>query len=112
MLFLLDRSQVYSAMNKVLAQIHSVDVNAAGIGDYGKQDSSYVARTVKTWTRQYEASKTKDITSMDKLIAWLPQNIPQQRVKTSVVHGDFRVDNLIFDVDDPTRLVSHTILAL
>ena len=89
-------------------QIHSVDVETAGLSDYGKH-GEYVGRQVKTWTRQYEASKTGEIPAMDKVrvidvflfhcrqvIAWLPVNIPAQR-RTSVVHGDFRVDNLIYD---------------
>ena len=92
-----------------------MDVETAGLSDYGKH-GEYVGRQVKTWTRQYEASKTGEIPAMDKVrpgntfsslspgdflrhcqvIAWLPVNIPAQR-RTSVVHGDFRVDNLIYD---------------
>ena len=72
-----------------------MDVETAGLSDYGKH-GEYVGRQVKTWTRQYEASKTGEIPAMDKVIAWLPANIPAQR-RTSVVHGDFRVDNLIYD---------------
>jgi len=93
-----DRERVYSAMNKTIAKIHSVDINEAGIADYGKH-GDYVSRQVKTWTKQYEASKTEDIESMNKVIKWLPENIPKQSA-VSVVHGDFRVDNLIFDKDD------------
>ena len=101
------RKKVYAAMNKTIAKIHSVDVNAAGIADYGKHGKDadkyeecmpddaggYVARQVKTWSRQYQASKTQEIESMNKVMEWLSKNIPEQS-KTSVVHGDFRVDNL------------------
>ena len=106
-------------MNKTIAKIHSVDVHAAGIADYGKHGKDadkyeecmpddaggYVARQVKTWSRQYQASKTQEIESMNKLMDWLAKNIPEQP-KTSVVHGDFRVDNLIFDNNDPSKVLA------
>jgi len=98
------RKKVYAAMNKTIAKIHSVDVNEANIADYGKH-GDYVKRQVKTWSRQYEASKTEEIESMNKVMDWLPRNIPEQS-KTSVVHGDFRVDNLIFDHDDPSLVLA------
>jgi len=98
------RTKVYAAMNRTIAQIHSVDVEAAGLADYGKH-GEYVSRQVKTWTRQYEASKTGEIQAMDKVIAWLPANIPTQK-RTSVVHGDFRVDNLIYGKDDPSQVLA------
>ena len=91
------RSEVYSAMNRTIAQIHSVDVEKAGITDYGKH-GDYVRRQVKTWSRQYEASKTEELESMNKVMVWLQENIPEQS-RVSVVHGDFRVDNLIFDAE-------------
>merc|ERR1719323_1246373 len=96
------RRQVYRAMNETIAKIHSVNVEEAGIGDYGKHDN-YVSRQVKTWSRQYEASKTEEVESMNKVMDWLPRNIPAQ-TGVSVVHGDFRVDNLIFDADDPGKV--------
>jgi len=99
-----ERGQVYTAMNRTIAQIHSVDIDAAGIADYGKHED-YVLRQVKTWSRQYEASKTGDIESMNKVMEWLPRNIPKQ-TKTSVVHGDFRVDNLIYDKEDPSKVLA------
>ena len=94
------RSEVYSAMNRTIAQIHSVDVEKAGIADYGKH-GDYVRRQVKTWSRQYEASKTEEIESMNKVMLWLQENIPEQS-RVTVVHGDFRVDNLIFDAEVTT----------
>ena len=68
-------------------------------------DGSYVARQVKTWSRQYAASKTEDIEAMNKVMDWLPKNVPKQ-IKNSVVHGDFRVDNLIYDQDDPEKVLA------
>ena len=94
------RSAVYSVMNKTVAKIHSVDVEKAGIADYGKH-GDYVRRQVKTWSRQYEVSKTEEVESMNKVMLWLQENIPEQR-RVSVVHGDFRVDNLIFDAEVTT----------
>jgi acyl-CoA dehydrogenase family protein 10 len=84
-----ERRAVYSAMNRTIAQIHSVDIHAAGIADYGKQED-YVARQVRTWSRQYEASRTGDCEAMERVMAWLPGNIPPQP-RATVVHGDFRV---------------------
>ena len=68
-------------------------------------DGSYVTRQVKTWSRQYEASKTEEIEPMHRVMAWLPQNVPKQ-MKNSVVHGDFRVDNLIYDSENPENVLA------
>lgn len=100
-----ERRKVYSAMNKTIAKIHSVDLNEAELTDYGKLDNSYVQRQVKTWSRNYEASKTEEISAMNKVMEWLPKNVPPQ-IKNSVVHGDFRVDNLIYDKDDPEKVLA------
>ncbi|XP_072271969.1 acyl-CoA dehydrogenase family member 10 [Pyxicephalus adspersus] len=89
-----ERQAIYAAMNKVLCKIHSVDINAAGLEDYGKQ-GAYVQRQTQTWTKQYRASETHQIPSMERLIEWLPLHLPADQ-KTTVVHGDFRLDNLIF----------------
>ncbi|XP_049645281.1 acyl-CoA dehydrogenase family member 10 [Suncus etruscus] len=88
------RQAIYAAMSKVLCQIHSVDLKAAGLEDYGKHEN-YIARQVQTWTKQYRASETSTIPSMERLIEWLPHHVPKQQ-RTTVVHGDFRLDNLIF----------------
>ncbi|XP_051828757.1 acyl-CoA dehydrogenase family member 10 [Antechinus flavipes] len=88
------RKAVYTAMNQVLCQLHRVDVEAAGLGDYGKH-GDYVQRQVQTWTKQYRATETSTIPAMERLIEWLPQHLPKAQ-KTTVVHGDFRLDNLIF----------------
>ncbi|KAM4709179.1 acyl-CoA dehydrogenase family member 10 [Discoglossus pictus] len=92
-----DRQAVYTAMSEVLCKIHSVDIKAAGLEDYGKHDA-YIQRQVKIWTKQYRSSETKAIPAMERLIEWLPQHLPTDQ-KTSVVHGDFRLDNLVFHHD-------------
>ncbi|XP_072456539.1 acyl-CoA dehydrogenase family member 10 isoform X2 [Notamacropus eugenii] len=89
------RKAIYSAMNQVLCQLHSVDIKAAGLEDYGKH-GDYIQRQVQTWTKQYRATETSTIPAMEQLIEWLPQHLPKAQ-KTTVVHGDFRLDNLIFD---------------
>ncbi|XP_066299724.1 acyl-CoA dehydrogenase family member 10-like isoform X2 [Branchiostoma lanceolatum] len=96
------RKEIYSAMNEVLYQIHSVDVRKAGLEDYGKH-GNYVQRQISRWGKQYEASKTHDIPAMDRLLTWLPVHAPSSD-KTTVVHGDFRLDNLIFHPTKPKVL--------
>ncbi|XP_071094392.1 acyl-CoA dehydrogenase family member 10-like isoform X1 [Haliotis cracherodii] len=89
-----ERKNIYSAMNDVLCKIHSVDINKAGLETYGKQ-GNYMERNFKRWAKQYEASKTREIPSMTKLMDWIPKNLPRDE-RVTVVHGDFRLDNLIF----------------
>ena len=74
------------------------DVSVITAGDY-------VLRQVRTWSKQYEASKTEEVDSMTRVMAWLPRNIPEQKA-TTVVHGDYRVDNLIFDSSDPGKVLA------
>ncbi|XP_061240792.1 acyl-CoA dehydrogenase family member 10 isoform X2 [Bos javanicus] len=88
------RRAIYTAMNRVLCKIHSVDLKAAGLEDYGKH-GDYLARQVQTWIKQYRASETSTIPAMERLIKWLPLHLPRQQ-RTTVVHGDFRLDNLLF----------------
>ncbi|XP_007529640.1 acyl-CoA dehydrogenase family member 10 isoform X2 [Erinaceus europaeus] len=88
------RQAIYTAMNQVLCKIHSVDLKAAGLEDYGKH-GDYIPRQVQTWIKQYRASETSTIPAMERLIEWLPLHLPGQQ-KTTVVHGDFRLDNLLF----------------
>jgi len=92
-----ERAAIYDAMNAVLAQLHNVDFVAAGLEKYGKAEGFY-ARQIATWSKQYEASKTDDTDSsaMDELIPWLSANIPPEGAP-SVVHGDFRLDNIILE---------------
>jgi len=94
-----ERSAIYDAMNDTLARLHNLDLKAAGLEDYGKPDH-YIARQVALWSRQYEASKTGDVPALDQLMKWLPDNIPADQ-STSIVHGDFRLENLMFDEKEP-----------
>jgi len=94
-----ERAALYDAMNDTIARLHQVDYQAVGLGDYGKT-GGYIARQVARWSKQYEASKTAEIPAMDNLIAWLPENIPPGE-ETTIVHGDYRIDNLIFHASDP-----------
>ncbi len=94
-----ERSAIYDEMNRVIAALHSVDYAAIGLGDYGKP-GNYIGRQVARWSGQYQASETEPIEAMDRLIEWLPQHLPPGD-ETSIVHGDFRLDNLIFDRSRP-----------
>lgn len=98
-----DRAAMYDDMADVLARLHRVDVAAAGLSDYGKP-GNYYARQIARWTRQYLAAKTHDIPAMDRLMEWLPAHIPPGD-ETAVVHGDYRVENLIFHPVEP-RIVA------
>lgn len=96
------REPVYAEMNRVIAKLHSLDPNALGVGDYGRA-GGYIQRQVQRWTNQYRASQTEDIPAMERLIEWLPLHIPPGD-ETRIVHGDFRLDNLIFDSREPRIL--------
>ncbi|CAN5333309.1 phosphotransferase [soil metagenome] len=93
------RRQTYEAMIDTLAALHSVDYEAAGLGHYGKP-GNYFERQVGRWTKQYRASETEVLPDMERLIDYLAQTIPPQ-TRTSIVHGDFRIDNMIFAADAP-----------
>ncbi len=97
-----ERAAIFDAMNETLARIHLVDWNALGLADYGKP-GNYMARQVARWTKQYEASKTHEIESMDNLIEWLPEKVPEHD-STTIVHGDFRLENLIIHPSEPRVL--------
>jgi len=97
-----ERRAIYEELARVLAAIHGVDLCAVGLSDYGRPDA-YVARQVKRWTKQYLASQTSDIEAMNTLIEWLPANIPDDEA-TALVHGDYRLDNIIFHPTEPRAL--------
>lgn len=97
-----ERAAHYDEMNRVIAQLHTVDYAAIGLADYGKP-GNYFARQIDRWTKQYQASETEKIEAMDQLIAWLPENIPPGD-DTSIVHGDYRLDNMIFHPAEPRVL--------
>ncbi len=90
-----ERTAIYDEMNRVLAALHCVDVIGAGLADYGKA-GNYFTRQIGRWSKQYIASETEKIDAMDQLLAWLPAHVPAGD-ETAVVHGDYRMDNLIFD---------------
>ena len=94
-----ERARYHDEINRVIAALHSVDPVAVGLGDFGKT-GEYIARQVARWTKQYQASETEKIEAMDNLIAWLPENIPASD-ETRIVHGDYRIDNVIFDPEEP-----------
>ena len=96
------RRAIYDEMNRVLANLHRVDPAAVGLADFGRP-GNYFARQIGRWTKQYQASETEKIAAMDELIAWLPANIPPGD-ETTVVHGDYRMDNLIFHPTEPRIL--------
>jgi aminoglycoside phosphotransferase (APT) family kinase protein len=97
-----ERAAIYDEMNRMIAALHTMDYDAIGLGDYGRR-GNYFARQIDRWTRQYRSSETERIEAMDRLIAWLPCNIPPGD-ETSIVHGDYRLDNLLFDPGEPRVL--------
>src|SRR5271166_2875431 len=98
-----DRAPIYDAMNQALARLHAIDVAAAGLSDYGKP-GNYFSRQLQRWTEQYRASETGTIEDMDRLIDWLGQNVPTDDGRVALVHGDWRIDNMIFDSHAPRLL--------
>lgn len=95
-----ERAAIYDSANDVLAQLHRVDFRAIGLEDYGRP-GNYFARQVSRWSRQYEASATKIIPEMDRLIAWLPEAIPEGGDRTRIIHGDFSFHNLLVHPTEP-----------
>lgn len=96
------RTAIYNAMIDTLAHLHSFDPAAIGLESYGKP-GNYCARQISRWTKQYRLSETETIPEMDRLIEWLEKTVPQQR-GFGIAHGDFRIDNMIFDKDEPKVL--------
>lgn len=90
------RYATYMEMCRVLAVLHQVDVDAVGLSDYGRP-GNYFARQISRWTQQYFASQTEKIAQMEDVINWLPDNLPADDGRVSLVHGDFRMDNMIFN---------------
>ncbi|MDD9943323.1 MAG: phosphotransferase [Myxococcales bacterium] len=97
-----ERAAIYNEMNRVLAALHNVDYAAVGLADYGKP-GNYFGRQVARWTRQYQAAETDPIPAMDHLMEWLPKHLPTDEA-TALVHGDFRLDNMIFHETEPRVL--------
>ncbi len=100
------RAAIYDEMNRVIAALHTVDVKAQGLENYGKP-GNYFERQIGRWSKQYQASVTQPIPEMDRLIEWLPAHIPaaaKDDSRVSVVHGDYRLDNVIFHPTEPRIL--------
>jgi aminoglycoside phosphotransferase (APT) family kinase protein len=97
-----DRAAIYAETNRVIAALHRVDYSALGLSDYGKA-GDYLQRQIARWSRQYRASTLQSIEALDRLIDWLPQHIPDS-AGTTLVHGDYRLDNVIFHPREPRIL--------
>jgi aminoglycoside phosphotransferase (APT) family kinase protein len=94
-----ERKTAYMAFAETLAALHEVDFRAIGLEGYGRTEG-YAARQLKRWSKQYEASKTGHIGEMDKLISWLKASLPAKD-EAAIVHGDYRIGNLMFELDEP-----------
>jgi aminoglycoside phosphotransferase (APT) family kinase protein len=97
-----ERAAVYDAMNATLARLHSFDPAALGLAEFGRGEN-YVARQVERWSKQYRASETARVEEMERLIAWLPVHLPPP-APVRLVHGDYRLDNIILSSSSPTIL--------
>ena len=98
-----ERVAIFDKMNQVLVDLHSVDVDKVGLADYGRP-SNYFSRQTDRWSKQYRASELETIGDMDRLMEWLPQNMPADDGKLVLVHGDFRLDNIMFHPSEPRPL--------
>ena len=96
------RGAMYDEMNRVLAALHSVNIEQAGLNDYGKP-GSYFHRQLSRWTKQYRASELEHIAEIEQLIAYLEANLPDDDGQVALVHGDFRLDNMMFDMSHPDK---------
>jgi aminoglycoside phosphotransferase (APT) family kinase protein len=97
-----ERGAIWDELNRVIARLHGIDYKAVGLEDFGKP-GDYIARQVSRWSKQYRASELERIEEMDRLIDWLPANIPAGD-ETTIVHGDYRLDNTIFHPSEPRIL--------
>jgi aminoglycoside phosphotransferase (APT) family kinase protein len=97
-----ERTAIYDNVGSTIAQLHNFDHEKGGLGDYGRP-GNYFARQISRWSKQYDASATEKLEEMDKLIVWLPEHIPDDE-SVSVVHGDFRLDNMIIHPTEPRVL--------
>jgi len=97
-----ERAAIWDELNRVIALLHTLDYRDIGLEGFGKP-GNYIERQVARWTKQYQASETEPMEAMNNLIAWLPKNIPPETA-TTVVHGDFRLDNAIYHPSEPKIL--------
>ncbi len=98
-----ERTAIYTEMNRVLAALHSVNLKETDLETFGRP-GDYFARQINTWTKQYRASETQTIEAMEKVIDWLADNQPADDGRISIVHGDYRLDNLMFDKHEPKAI--------
>ena len=98
-----ERGAIYDAMNAALAAMHGIDPAQVGLADFGRP-GTYFARQIARWSDQYRATETGTIADMDALMAWLPAHMPPDDGRTAIVHGDWRIDNMIFDPRLPKLL--------
>jgi aminoglycoside phosphotransferase (APT) family kinase protein len=95
-----ERSAIYDSMNQTMAALHNVNVAAVGLTDYGRP-GNYFERQLSRWSKQYRASETRPIASMEALIPWLGARMPQDDGTIGLVHGDYRLDNMMFHPSEP-----------
>ncbi len=95
-----ERGAIYDAMNQTLAALHNVDVEAVGLADFGRP-GNYFERQTARWSKQYRASQTREIEAMETLMTWLVENMPADDGAVSLVHGDYRLDNMMFHPTQP-----------
>ena len=99
-----ERPAYFDAMNATIAALHLIDPDAAGLGDYGKP-GNYFARQIGRWSKQYqEDEEAGRVAAMDRLVEWLPANLPPDEPRARIIHGDFRCDNMVFDAHEPRVL--------
>jgi aminoglycoside phosphotransferase (APT) family kinase protein len=99
-----ERPAYFDAMNDVIARLHGIDPEAAGLGDFGKP-GNYFERQIGRWSKQYlEDVEAGRVAAMDRLVEWLPKNIPDEDGEARIIHGDFRCDNMIFHPTEPRVL--------
>jgi aminoglycoside phosphotransferase (APT) family kinase protein len=94
-----ERTATYDAMNETIAELHNINYEEIGLGDYGKP-GNYITRQISRWTKQYQMSETETVPAMNKLIEWLPAHVPPDE-RSSIVHGDYRLDNMILHPTEP-----------
>ncbi|MEZ5570373.1 MAG: phosphotransferase family protein, partial [Halioglobus sp.] len=95
-----ERAAIYDAMNETLAALHNIDVDAVGLTDYGRP-GNYFERQLSRWSKQYRASETETIADMETLMRWLEERMPEDDGTVSLVHGDYRLDNMMFHPTEP-----------
>lgn len=98
-----ERADYHYELIRVLSAIHEVDIDAVGLTDYGRP-GNYYERQISRWTKQYEAAETTRVEPMDTLMDWLPANLPEDDGQNSLIHGDYRFDNIIFHPAEPRAL--------